>query len=58
MRFKCIYISLLISWLFSCSPTKYLPEGEVLYTGVKSISIEKQILPDEPKKIEWSNKRK
>ncbi len=46
------------TWLLSCASTKHVPDGEVLYTGVKSISIKKQIQPGEPKRIQWSNRKK
>ena len=34
----CLYF-LLAGWLAACSTTKNLPEGEVLYTGIKDIDV-------------------
>lgn len=35
----CVIFSLLLFLLASCSTTKNLPEGEVLYTGIKKIDV-------------------
>ena len=35
----CVIFSLLLFFLASCSTTKNLPEGEVLYTGIKKIDV-------------------
>ena len=37
---KIVYIFIAILLLEACSTTKHLPEGEVLYTGQKSMIVE------------------
>ena len=48
---KDIRINILAGWLISvvlfsaCSVTKHLPEGEVLYTGSKTVILNKSTTP-------------
>ena len=40
MKIKIIGVIMLCSLLTSCSTTKHLPEGEVLYTGIDRIEVQ------------------
>lgn len=41
ISFPYIFLVFLLAWLVtSCSTTKYIPDGELLYTGIKKTTIE------------------
>ena len=42
MKIKVIGVIMLCSLLASCSTTKHLPEGEVLYTGIDRIEVQNE----------------
>lgn len=54
MKNKILFISLVFTVFYvisGCSTTKRIPEGEILYTGVKKIKINDSIACDVPKSV-------